>query len=214
MESTDEDVESKFGRILSITQILQYAGSGMSSDQVGQLIKNLPYGNKKEVFNTLTVNYDTATNMILALDRGTAPYIPQYANLDYLLAALTNRTVQADFPQLPQEIQAGYIQTIQNMEKIKSEQMLQVQQAQMGQIPMDGFLITCNASVDMPDSNGNVKQQRIKLPSGALSWLVQKMQQQGAMAQQTAQLPLGVQADIGNTMQSQPALQQNSMPQA
>ena len=213
VEATSEDVETKFGRILTTTSILQYAGSNMSPEQVGQLTKNLPYGNKKEVFNTLTLNYDTAVNIILSLDRGVAPYVPQYANLDYILSAITNRMVQADFPYTSPEVQQLYAQLVQGIEQAKAQQAVQAQQASMGAIPADGFLVTCQASVEKPTGQGGTKTERIKVPSSALAWLVEKLSQQGFYAQQMQNLPPQVQAEIAAMGQQQQGAQPQVVPQ-
>lgn len=219
VEATSEDVESKFGKILTTTQVLQYTGSSMTPDQVGQLAKNLPYGNKGEAFNSLTLKYDTATNILLTLDKGGRPYISEYMDLEYLLPVLMGRMVKSDFPYLPQETQTNYKQLVTAIEQTKVQQLQQAQQAEMGQIPMGGFLVTCQVSVEVPDGKGGTKQRQLRVPSDALAWLSQKMQQQGAMQEQLSTLPPQARAEVAQMMtsQGQPQAAPNNnqpMPQA
>ena len=175
----------------------------MEPEQIGQLIKQLPYGNKSEIFNPLTVNYDTAVNIVLGLDRGEMPEVPQYSNIDYILKALANRTVQSDFRYLPPNVVNNYWTLIKQLENIKSQQMLQAQQAQQGMIPMSGFLVTCNASMEGPDG----RVQRVKIPADALAWLVEKAKAQGLQVQQMLALPDQMQGEIAS-------INQQPMPQA
>ena len=212
VEASSGDVETKFGKLLTVSQTLQYAGSSMTSEQIGQLVKQLPYGNSDEVFNTLTIGYDTAVNTILALDRGDTPVISQYGDNAYLLKALTNRIVQSDFRFLGQNVQAAYAKHIQQLEMLQSQQTLQAQQAAQGMIPASGFLTTVNASWKNP-STGRV--ERIKVPSDAIAWLMEKMSSQGVVAAQSAQFDGQSQANIANmvTTQSQAAQQPELAPQ-
>ena len=191
--ASNGDIETKFGRVLTLTQILQYAGSSMTPDQIGTIIKQLPYGNKDEIFSPLTINYDTAVNIILALDRGEMPQVPKYGDTDYLLKAIQSRTVKADFVLLAPQVQQSYYIVIQQLEQIKSSQMLQVQQAAAGNIPSGGFLTTVNASWTNPSTG---KVERIKFPSDAVSWLAQKLNQQGTFVRELESQSPQVQADI------------------
>ena len=210
VENSNGDIETKFGKVLTITQIMQYAGSSMTPEQLGTLIKQLPYGNNEEIFNPLTLNYDTATNIILAMDRGEQPYIPQYADIDFMLKAISGRTVKGDFSLLPPQVQQQYIALIQQLEQVKSGQLLQAQQAAQGMIPAGGFLTTVNASWKNPTSG---KVERIKIPSDAIGWLAQKLTQQGAFAQELQGQAPQVQAEIGTQAVQQAQQQQQIAPQ-
>lgn len=200
VEESNGDIETKYGKLLTITNVLQYAGGRLSQEQIGQLIKELPYANKERVFNSLTTNVDLVENMLLALDRGEQPPIPKFANVDMLLSALSNRTVQPDFVALPPEKKMLYQQYIQQLEQTKASQQLQMQQAQQGLIPADGFLTTVNASVKNPTTG---KVERIKMPSSAIAWLWQKLNQQGLYSQQMSQLGPEAMIDINSMAQQQ-----------
>jgi cellobiose-specific phosphotransferase system component IIB len=195
--ASNGDIETKFGKILTLTQVLQYAGSSLSPDQIGTIVKELPYGNKDEIFSPLTINYDTAVNIILALDRGELPNVPKYGDTDYLLRAIQSRTVKADFILLAPQVQQNYAQVIQQLEQTKSAQMLQVQQAAAGNIPSGGFLTTVNASWQNPSTG---KVERIKIPSDAISWLAQKLNQQGTFVRELESQSPQVQAEISNNV--------------
>jgi len=200
VEESNGDIETKYGKLLTITNVLQYAGGRLSPEQIGQLVNDLPYANKDKVFNAMTTNVDLVENMLLALDRGEQPIIPKFGNIDLMLSALTNRTVQADFVSLDAEKQMLYQQYIQQLEQMKAQQQLQMQQAQQGLIPASGFLTTINASMKNPTTG---KVERIKVPSDAVGWLVQKLNQQGAYAQQMQGLGAETMIDINNIASSQ-----------
>jgi hypothetical protein len=102
------DIETKFGKILSITQTLQYAGSSLKPEQIGELVKNLPMGNDKQITSGLTVDSDNAMNDILAMDRGI--YIPANPedNHQYMINAFTHRMKKPDFRFMPPNIQQIY----------------------------------------------------------------------------------------------------------
>jgi len=162
IESSNGDIETKFGKVLTITQILQYAGSSMTPEQLGSIIKQLPYGNKDEIFNPLTLNYDTASNIILALDRGENPIVPKYAKVDFILDAVVSRTVKSDFTLLDQQVQQNYQALISQLEQVKSSQVLQAQQAAQGLIPASGFLTTVNASWKNPARESRTHQGSVR----------------------------------------------------
>jgi len=187
------DVESKFGKILSITQTLQYAGKQLSPDQIGTMIKQLPFGNEKQMFSTLTSDSDNATNDILALDRGR--YVPANAedSHEFMISALTHRMKQPDFKFLSVEIQQLYAKKRQEHSTFMAQQNDALERAKLGQIPTGGFLVTVNASWFNPAAN---RVERIKVPYAALQHLVSKLEQQGLYAQQLSGLPVTGQLEV------------------
>jgi len=193
------DVESRFGKILAATQTLQYAGSSLSPDQIGNIIKNLPFGNEKQIFSTLTVDQDNANNDILALDRGEEVPVKLYENHEFMIQALTHRMKKSDYRFLSPEIQQRYEQKLDQHEMIYTEQKRSAEQAKMGMIPMGGFLTTVNTSWFNPATN---RVERVKIPSESISWLMQKLQDQGRFAEEIDRIPLSSQASIGQDTQS------------
>jgi hypothetical protein len=192
------DVESQFGKILSITQTLQYAGGQLKPEQIGNLIKHLPFANESRIFESLTVDSDNAENVILALDRGQAVPVAPMEDHQFMMKALDHRMKKADFRFMDERIQLLYFQRMQEHQAIFAQQQLAIQQAQAGFIPTDGFLVTVNASWPNPATN---RVERLKIPSGALEWLVSKLQQQGTFVQEVSELPENVQSEIAQLPQ-------------
>jgi len=213
--ATAGDVESKFGKVLTLTQILQYVGSSLSPEQVGSIIKQLPYNDGSTVLNTLTMKTENAENLILALDRGQYVQTMKYDDHEFLVNALYSRMKQADFPLIDQQSQQLYSQKIQELEMYIAQKMQELQQAQLGAIPADGYLTTVNQSWTNPDTG---KVERIKLPTGSIMWLTEQLRKQGAFAQSLGEQNPQIMADLAQLQQPQAnnALlsEQQPMPQA
>ena len=192
------DIETKFGKILSITQTLQYTGSQLQPEQIGNLIKQLPFGNEEQMFSTLTVDSDNATNDILALDRGEQVQANLYDNHQFCINSLIHRMKKSDFRFLDPMIQQNYMLKLAQHEQYYKDQQMAIAQEAMGMVPTGGFLTTVNASWFNPTTN---RVERIKIPSDAIQWLVQKLQTQGTFAQELEQLPDQARADM-QTMQA------------
>lgn len=218
------DVETKFGKILGVTQVLQYSSGQMTPDQIGTLIKELPFGNKSKIFSAMTLNTENAENDILAMDRG--EFIPanKYDDHQFMINALINRIKKADFRFMNPEVQQMYLVKLQQHEQFFEQQKQALAQGNAGQVPMGGFLVTVNASRFNPAAN---RVERIKLPSDAIQWITEKIDQQGFFAQEVEGLPSASQADIAvgslpqvgqqqiqQPGQPQEASQQNIEPQA
>jgi hypothetical protein len=187
------DVETKFGKILSLTQVMQYAGSSLSPDQLGNVIRELPTGNKEQAFSSLTADSDNAKNDILAMDRGEPVPINPHDNHQFYIQSLTHRIKKSDFRFLEPQVQDLYFQKLAQHELALQQQQQAIQQQSMGMIPSGGFLTTVNASWNNP-ATGRV--ERIKVPSEAVKWLVDKLNGQGAFASQMAALPPQSQANV------------------
>ena len=192
------DIEEKFGKILSITQTLQYAGGQLNPDQIGNLIQQLPLGNSKQVFSRLTIDSDNAINDILALDRGQEVPVNLHDKHDFLIEALIHRMKKSDFRFLDENVRNNYMIKLAQHEQIFAEQKRAVEQAQMGMVPTGGFLTTVNASWFNPATN---RVERIKIPSESIQWMVQKLQTQGTFAAEVGKLPEQAQADIAGSRQ-------------
>lgn len=199
------DIEEKFGKILSITQTLQYAGGQLNPEQIGSLIRHLPFGNDEQIFSRLTIDTDNATNDILALDRGQEVPVNLYDNHKFLIEALTHRMKKSDFRFLPPNVQQNYQKKLIAHEEFYKRQLVAIEQSKMGAVPQGGFLTTVNASWFNP---ATARTERIKVPSEAIEWLVQKLQTQGAFAQELGTLPEQSQAEIGSVAGQQSETQQ------
>lgn len=179
ISAQSEDIETKFGKQISLNHILQYVGPQMDKESIGKIIKVMPYVNQDEIFSDLTLNYESATNDILALDRGQMPPVHPTDDHAYMIKRLTNRMRQADFDTLAPEIQNAYAQRLLAHEEIMAEQAKQIQLAQSGFIPTGGYLVACDFYVQS-DPKDPSKTKRVRMPSESLQWLVEKLESQGA----------------------------------
>lgn len=209
VEEQSEDVESKMGRHITMSHILQYVGQNLDRRELGAVIRSLPYFNKEEVTLDLTIDYDNIRNDILALDRGEIVDANEWDDHDYVLKHLTRRMKQADFKQLSPEIQQAYHQKKDAHRQIRQMQIQAEQAAQSGFIPSDGYLVTCDFYVPHPvDPSKNPRKARI--PYSALEWLIKKLDQQGMSQQQLEQMndQLKVEMMQSGAFNSPPALGQ------
>lgn len=190
-----EDVEMKLGKQLLLSQALQYTASKLEKEDIGKLIKAMPYANMGESFNDLTIDYEAATNDILALDRGERPPLNQFDNHVYMIKRLTQRMRQADFAWLSPEIQRNYAERLNGHETIQAQQVKAIQMAESGFIPTDGYLVSCDFYVQV-DPKDPTKVKRVRIPSGALQWLIQKLETQGSTLDQLESINQGNLAQI------------------
>lgn len=174
-----EDIETKLGKQLVLSQTLQYTASKFEREDIGKLIKAMPYSNLGESFNDLTMDYEAATNDILALDRGEMPPVSEYDNHVYMIKRLTQRMRQADFPFLDPQIQQAYALRLQKHDEIQAFQVEKIQRAQAGLIPTSGYLVSCDFYVQT-DPKDPGKTKRVRLPSDGLQWFIKQLEVQGA----------------------------------
>ena len=210
VEDIGSDLESRFGRIMTTNHVLQYAGSSMQPDQLGRIIKNLPYGDSDEIMDPMTITYDIAVNTIMTLDKGDLPVV-EPPDLDYMINSISLRMAKPDFKYLDASIKMNYNNYMTVLKEMKSSLMLQEQQAQMGQVPAGGFLTTINASWTNPATG---KVERIKAPSEAIAWLMSTLQRQGWMSQNLNSFSDNDKADMLSTMAGPQDQLQQIQPQA
>lgn len=203
-----DDMESKLGKQLQLNQLLQYAGSNLTKQDLGRLMRSAPYSNSEETFQDWLLDYDNATNDILALDRGQMPQARMQDDHTYQIKRLEARMSQPDFVMLHPFIQQLYQQKIKEHEQIQAEQAATIQRAQSGFIPADGPLTPCDMYVTDPNSPG--KTQRVRLPYTALVWLTKKLEEQGSMFQAMQQMSQASQAGVAGLMPMAPQGQNQS----
>ena len=189
-----DDVDTMMGKQLTFQHVLQYSGGQLNPEQIGVLVRNMPYANSEETFSDLTLDYDGAKNDMLALDRGEPVQVNRYDNHEYMVKKLTNRMKMADFKFLPPEIQALYQQTIQQHEEAIAQIGIELKQAQSQFIPSGGFMVKCDFYVS--DSKDPNKTSRVSLPSESIAWLVDMLEKQGSSQEALAGLAQGAQGDI------------------
>lgn len=178
-----DDIETKLGKQMVLNHVIQYVGAKLDKEDIGKLMKVMPYANFDESFNDMTLDYDSATNDILALDRGEQPPIHPNDPHPYMIKRLTNRMRQADFIYMDQSTQKNYADRITAHEEYVAQQAYEIQMAEAGFIPTDGYLVACDFYVQT-DAKDPSKTRRVRLPSGSLQWLVDKLETQGSSLDQ------------------------------
>jgi hypothetical protein len=205
LDDQSDDIESKMGKQLVLNHMIQFAGAQLKPEDLGKLMRASPYANFEESFSDLTIDYDSATNMILALDRGERPQGSFYDNLPYMVKRFVSRTRQADFKQLSPEVQANYKQIIQEYEMAISNQQQQIQAAKDGYIPTGGYMVTVQVYVADPTSPGKTRLARV--PYEAVQWLIKKLEAQGMGQQQLEQMNAGAMQQVAAQMIQQRGMQ-------
>lgn len=178
-----DDIETKMGKQMVLNHALQYVGNKLEKEDIGKLMKLMPYANFDESFGDMTLDYESATNDILALDRGEQPPIHPEDPHAYMIKRLTARMRQADFQFKVPEIQQAYTSRLSAHEFYMAEQIKKIQAAQAGFIPTGGYLVACDFYVQT-DAKDPSKTRRVRLPSESLQWLVNKLETQGASLDQ------------------------------
>lgn len=191
-----DDVETKLGQHLMYTSILQYVGNQLTPDQIGMMVREMPYANGELATQDLTLNFDLAENAILALDRGQRPPVHQYDDHQYMMKRLTSRVRQPSFDLLDPQVQFNYHQCIDVHEQFLAYNAQQVMIAEKGMIPTTGYLVVCDLYVPKP---GNpTATERVKIPSDALQDLIHKLQIQGTLVDRIQELPEGAAGEIAD----------------
>lgn len=202
VEAQADDVETKLGKQLVMNHVMQYVGPQLKPDDIGKLMRAMPYANLDGSFDDMTVDYDSAENDLLALDRGEPVPVNYHDEHPYMIKRLVGRQRKADYKYLSPQIQNAYDQLIQQHEQMEAQKQMQIQRAEQGYIPTGGQLLGCDFFVPTP---GNpTKTQRARLPSEAIQWLVTQMQAQGQSLEQLESVGSGAQAQISGMMASQP----------
>lgn len=187
IEEQSEDIETKLGRAMRMDHIIQYVGPNMDATTLGKVLSELPYANLKDTFSDLTLDYESATNDILALDRGQEIEPNYYDNHEYAVKRLNARKKQADYKQLHEHIRNNYDKLIaahMDFEKAKKEQLVR---ANSGFIPDGGTLIGVDYFVQ--DPNNPERTRRARIPYSAVDWLVKKLDDQGVFKAQMVGVP-------------------------
>jgi hypothetical protein len=206
LEPQSDDVETKLGHQITMMQSLQYVGSQLSREDIGKFLKNMPYGNVDGCYDDLTLNFESAQNVMLALDRGQIPPLSPHDDHLYMERVLRNRTRKPDYKMLPQQAQMAYEQRIEFHSQQISEQARQKLAMESDMIPAQGSLVRCDVYVNDPNHPG--KSMRLEMPVDALQWLSQRLSDQGSVIQQLESLPKEDGLRIGQ-MATQP---QGAMP--
>lgn len=178
IEAQSDDIDTKMGKQLMINHALQYVGTQLSREDIGKIMRESPIADFDGAFDDMTLDYDLATNAILAMDRGEKPPVHESDNHKYMIRRLLHRTQQADFPFLQPEIQQAYQARLGVHQQFEAMNQLKIQQAEAGFIPTGGYLVKCDFYV--PSAADSTKKERLTLPADAIAWLVERLEAQGA----------------------------------
>jgi hypothetical protein len=194
----DDTLDTQFGKQLTFQHLLQYAGGQLSREDIGRVMRNMPFANSEDTFEDFTIDADDAKNMILALERGEYPDSIPEDNHDYLIKRLTNRIKQADFKYLVPEIQQAYYQKRQEHQQFLAEQEQKILAAKNEYIPADGPMIACDMYVEQDDPNKAPKRARI--PQRALDWLVKQLKSQNGSLERLEQMNGGAAEELAGML--------------
>lgn len=187
LEAQSEDIETRMGRQLVLNHALQYAGTQLKKDELGQLLRAMPFLNEDEAFGDMTIDLDSVTNDILALDRGEYRPAKKYEEHKYIVRKLTGRTKQADYEMLSPQVKKLYDMKISEHEEKLAIEAEELKAAQAGFIPTGGPLVTVQFYVDDPMSPGRTRQARV--PFEAIQWLIKQIDKQGMAQKDLDRLP-------------------------
>lgn len=208
VEVSNETIETRVGKQLSINQVLQYVGGQLEPKQIGLLLKEMPFLNNKVLTSKLSIDYDNVENDMLQLERSQFPFVTEYADNKTYIESVTYRMKQADFQMLDPNIQEMYKKYLSIHMQEMSRKAKEIQAAKDGFIPTGGSLITLSMQVSDPSTSSGTRQ--VRLPYEAVSWLMQKLEGQGTGIKEIEGLNEGAQAQMapmisgGNQMEQQP----------
>lgn len=211
IEPQSDDIETMMGRHLTLNHILQYSSQQLAKDDIGKIIKLMPFANHEEAFSDLTIDYDTATNIILALDRGEVPMPRKQDNGEYILKRLSSRQKQSDYNLLAPQIQGNYDQMIQYYEQLEAEKAQEIKAAQSEFIPANGAMIKVDYYV--PDPTNKTRSIRATLPAESIDWLIKQLETQGSSQQALASQTTLVQSQIARMLTNNDAMNSGMSPQ-
>lgn len=204
-EPMSDDAHSVMGKVLMINHVLQYASGNLDKEQVGQLIRLMPFANEEKMFQDFTMDYDRAQNLILALDRGEAPQPLIADNGPYIIKKLSARMSQPDFAILHSQIQSNYQNMISlyDQQEVQKAQKLKAMEADF--IPSDGPMI--KVAWYVKDPTNPARSVQATLPANAIQWLVERLTDQQGFKQPLSNMPQGEQAQMADLYNQERAQQ-------
>jgi hypothetical protein len=192
-----DDITSQMGKQMVLNSVIQYAANGMSKEDIGKIIKEMPFAQVSEVFNDMTLNSRVADNIILALDRGEDVQVFPEDDNAYILGRLSDRMRQPDFRLMNPFIQGLYAKQRQMRSEVLNQQKEQLAAQNQGLIPTTGAMI----GVDMyvTDPKDPAKSRRLRVPSDSMAWLIKRIEEQGVGMADIYKLNPQDQAAMGGT---------------
>ncbi len=200
VEAQSDDIETKLGKQIVLNHTLQYVGSQLKPEDIGKLMRQMPFANFDQSFDDLTIEYDNSVNDVLALERGEKPPVHPNDDHTYQIKRLTARIKKSDFKYLDPSIQQSFQQKIDAHQQIDAAQKDQLRRAEAGFIPTSGDLVAMDFYAADPSDPTGVKTRRARLPYAAIQWLIQQLEVQGQTQDQFAELDQGNQAQIAQKL--------------
>lgn len=201
VEPQSDSVDTKLGRQIALNHVLQYVGKQLKPDDIGRIIKNMPFLNNDELFSDLTADQEMVENDMLSIERGEVPEVSPYANNQYYIKRLTHRMKLADYKALDPQIQQIYQMFLKAHEDEEARKVQALMDAKNEFIPVGGAMITCSMHIPDPENPGQTKQVRV--PYQALDWLVKKLESQGMGLDKLEDMNQGALAEIAQQMMSE-----------
>jgi hypothetical protein len=202
VEEQDETVDSKLGKQLALNHALQYVGGQLSKEDIGRVMRAMPFGNFEEAFGKFLVNEDNLKNDLLRLDRGQVPPIYETDDNNYVLEGLANRMKQADFEFQPDQVKQAYDGFKAQHEQALAMKTEKILAAKQEAIPTAGAMIACDMYV--PDkADPNKVPKRVRIPYDALNWLVTTLEAQGQSLGKLETMNQGMLAQMADMLLAQ-----------
>lgn len=199
VQPVSDSIDTMLGKQLTMQHIMQYVGKNLGKDEIGKMIKNMPFMNHEESFGDLTLEYENVSNDMLALERGEVVQPSQYADTIYYIKKLTNRIKKSDFKVLDPGVQQNYMQLLQAYQDQEAMNQQKILAAKNEFIPIDGPLITVDFYVTDPNSPTGATK-RAKLPQRAIEYLMKRLDEQGASLDKLEQMNEGNLSQIAEKM--------------
>lgn len=201
VEPLSDDLDTMMGKTLQLNHMIQFSGGQLKPDQLGQLFRELPFVNVDHGFEDLTQDYDSGTNIILALDRGEVVQPSMSDNAEYILKRLAGRMKKADFKMLSQDTQNAYQILAGQYQDVLTQQQQAIKQAESQFIPSNGPLIKVDFQIK--DPTNPARTIRAVVPSESLQWLMQQLEAQGSAQEVLQGQPVFEQAQIAQKVAAQ-----------
>ncbi|WP_417353615.1 DUF1720 domain-containing protein [Flavobacterium alkalisoli] len=199
-EPLSADVSTQLGKQLALTQTLQYASSQLDPQQIGLILKDMPFVSNEALVKTLTRDITDAENVMLALERSEYLPIMPSDNHSYMEQALTSRMREASFKYLSPEVQQLYQRRVSEHQNVSADLIRKQKQLEQSFIPSGGALIGCDLKVTHFTKSGDPVPKRMTLPSEAVEWLYQVLEKQGSLQQQLTETYNGYEGNLGNVI--------------
>lgn len=211
VEASTDSADTMLGKQMTMQHMLQYVGKDFGKEDIGKIMRNMPFVNNEEIFSEFTVDQDNVENDMLAIERGEQVAVDPYANNEYYVKRFTHRMKKPDFKYLEPQIQQMYQQVNQMHEQEIVRKQEAIQAAQQGQIPTDGAMVTCSIHVPDPENPGKTKQ--LRLPYSSLMHLVQNLEKQGKSLETLEGMNQGALAEMAQQMSQLQKQQTAHIPQ-